>query len=270
MDVAGPGGRELMFQTSPEHPWLMDAYVKSIENPFATAIAEEIYQNGFIPSDTDFSNFREFVGPRLPAYDLAHIRNGFVYHTKHDGMENIELGSLQNTGDNVLGLLKELDNRKELEDSKIDIDSEKYVFYDFFGTFLICYTQSIGIGINITVVCLVLIIVGFGMYRMKNEQLTFINIIFEYFIAIVLQLMGMCLGLAFVLFFAWFLNVIDYPMTWFSNFHLLFGTYFLQFFLINAMISSAYLKFRKNVSAIILILNNFNIKFLNYHIETFQ
>lgn len=250
LDVAGPGGKELMFQTSPEHPWLMDAYVKSIKNPFATAIAEEIYQNGFIPSDTDFSNFRQFIDERIPAYDFAHIRNGFVYHTKHDRIENIEMGSLQSTGDNLLELLKELDNRKELDANHTDTNSaDKYVFYDFFGVFLIFYTQNVGTGINVTVFCLILLLVLFNMYRIHtNEQLSYKTIIFEYFIAIVLQMVGICLGFAFVIFLAWLLNAIDIPMTWFSNYWILFGTYFLQFFLINAIISSAYLKFRKNVS----------------------
>lgn len=250
LDAAGPDGKELMFQTSPEHPWLMDAYMKSIKNPFATVIAEDIYQNGFIPSDTDFSNFREFVGERLPAYDLAHIRNGYVYHTKHDKIENIQMGSLQSTGDNLLGLLKELDHRAELDDdSKTTSSDEKYVFYDFFGVFLIFYTQSVGTGINITVFCVTLLLILLSMYRIKAcEQLSYKNITLEYLFAIVLQTMGICLGIGFVVFLAWFLNAIDKPMTWFSNYWILFGTYFLQFFLINAMISSVYLRFRKTVS----------------------
>ncbi|XP_063697598.1 endoplasmic reticulum metallopeptidase 1-like [Culicoides brevitarsis] len=250
LDVAGPGGKELLFQTSPEHPWLMDAYFNAIKHPFATVIAEEIYQNGFIPSDTDFSNFREFVGPRLPAYDLAHIRNGFVYHTKHDGIENVDLGALQSTGDNLMGLLKELDSREELEReySEDDVNKvEKYVFYDFFGTILIFYTTSVGMGINISVFCVLMILIAYSMYRMHfYEQISYLNVFLEYLIAVVLQVLGICLGLAITVFMAWFFNAVDYPMTWYSNFHLLFGIYFLQFFLINAMITSGYLKFRKN------------------------
>lgn len=249
LDVAGPGGKELLFQTTPEHSWLMDAYVKSVKNPFATVIAEEMYQNGFIPSDTDFSVFRRHVGPRLPAYDLAHIRNGYVYHSKHDGIENIDMGSLQSTGDNMIALLKELDGREELEMENDDVSGDKYVFYDFFGTFLIFYTRSIGIAINSIVFCLILALGMLSMYRInKHEQLSYTSIVIEYFVGVLIQIVGICLGFAFVLFFAWMLNKIDKPMAWFSNSWMLFGTYFLQFFLINAICSSVYVRFRKQVS----------------------
>lgn len=238
-----------MFQTSPEHPWLMEAYFKSIKNPFATVIAEEIYQNGFIPSDTDFSVFRDYLGGRLPAYDLAHIRNGFVYHTAYDGIENIDKGSLQSTGDNLMGLLEELDGRKEIDGNSNENSGEKYIFYDFFGTFLIFYTQNVGIAINITVFCLILLLIMYSMFRIHvYDHLSYKNIVLEYVIAIALQILGICLGFAFVIFLAWLLNAIDKPMTWFSNVWILFGTYFLQFFLINAMVSSTYVKFRKHVS----------------------
>uniref|UniRef100_A0A336M4B8 FXNA-like protease n=1 Tax=Culicoides sonorensis TaxID=179676 RepID=A0A336M4B8_CULSO len=246
LDVAGPGGRELLFQTSKKHPWLMNAYFKAVPNPFATVIGEEMYQNGFIPSDTDFSMFSKEIGDNLPAYDMAQIRNGYVYHSKHDGIANIDMGSLQSTGDNMIALLKELDTRPELD----SIESEshtKYVFYDFFGLFLIFYTQTVGIAINCCVAGLIILIAFISIYRFKvYEELTYKIIFVEYLKAITIQLLGIGLGIAFVFFMAWLLDTLNRPMTWYSNTWLLFGIYFLEIFLIFAMTSSAYVKFRKN------------------------
>lgn len=53
--------------------------------------------------------------------DMAHQYNGYVYHTRFDRPEIIPRGSFQNTGDNVLALVKEIANAPELEDSAVRI-----------------------------------------------------------------------------------------------------------------------------------------------------
>lgn len=82
LEVVGTGGKDLMFQTTEEHPWLMNIYHHNVPNSFATTVAEEIYQNGLIPSDTDFTNFRRFA-PNVAAYDFAHAYNAYAYHTEN-------------------------------------------------------------------------------------------------------------------------------------------------------------------------------------------
>lgn len=141
LDVAGAGGKELMFQTTKGHPWLMKKYVKAVPNPFATVLGEEMYQNGFVSSDTDFSMFTQHH-PNLPAYDLALILNGYVYHTVNDGIEHVSKGSLQSTGDNVLALLREIDESPEL-DEEPEEGAEGLVFFDFFGLFMISFSMTV-------------------------------------------------------------------------------------------------------------------------------
>lgn len=45
--------------------------------------------------------------------------NGYVYHTKYDRFEFISRESLQNTGDNVLSLVKSLSNSKEMQFTQV-------------------------------------------------------------------------------------------------------------------------------------------------------
>ncbi|CAB1318161.1 unnamed protein product [Coregonus sp. 'balchen'] len=97
LEAAGVGGKELVFQTGPENPWLIQAYVHAAKHPFASVVGQEIFQSGLIPSDTDFRIYRDFGN--IPGIDLAFIENGFIYHTKYDSPDRIPTDSIQRAGD---------------------------------------------------------------------------------------------------------------------------------------------------------------------------
>lgn len=96
LEAAGVGGKELVFQTGPENPWLVQAYVSSAKHPFASVVAQEVFQSGIIPSDTDFRIYRDFGN--IPGIDLAFIENGYIYHTKYDTADRILTDSIQRAG----------------------------------------------------------------------------------------------------------------------------------------------------------------------------
>lgn len=95
----------------------MRSYRRAIKHPYGSTVAEELFQNNFIPSDTDFRVFRDHG--HVPGLDMAYTYNGYVYHTKYDRAEIFPRGSFQNTGDNLLSLVREITNAPELEDTSV-------------------------------------------------------------------------------------------------------------------------------------------------------
>ncbi|TDH02076.1 hypothetical protein EPR50_G00169250 [Perca flavescens] len=115
LEAAGVGGKEVVFQTGPENPWLVQAYVHAAKHPFASVVGQEVFQSGIIPSDTDFRIYRDFGN--IPGIDLAFIENGFIYHTKYDTADRILTDSIQRAGDNILAVLRYLVMSDKLADS---------------------------------------------------------------------------------------------------------------------------------------------------------
>lgn len=50
---------------------------------------------------------------------MAQFINGYIYHTKYDLIDVIPRGALQNTGDNMLSLLRGFANATELQDTAV-------------------------------------------------------------------------------------------------------------------------------------------------------
>uniref|UniRef100_A0A3P8XQI1 Endoplasmic reticulum metallopeptidase 1 n=1 Tax=Esox lucius TaxID=8010 RepID=A0A3P8XQI1_ESOLU len=145
LDSAGVGGKEMMFQAGPNSPWLVQAYVHAAKHPFASVVAQEIFQSGMIPSDTDFRIYSHFG--KIPGIDLAFIENGFIYHTKYDTPDRILTDSIQRAGDNILAILKHLMMSKELGNFS-EAHPGQMVFFDLLGMVMVAYPARIGTIIN--------------------------------------------------------------------------------------------------------------------------
>ncbi|XP_054467856.1 endoplasmic reticulum metallopeptidase 1 isoform X1 [Anoplopoma fimbria] len=145
LEAAGVGGKEVVFQTGPENPWLVQAYVHAAKHPFASVVGQEVFQSGIIPSDTDFRIYRDFGN--IPGIDLAFIENGFIYHTKYDTADRIHTDSIQRAGDNILAVLRYLVMSEKLADSS-EYRHGNMVFFDLLGVVVVAYPSRVGTILN--------------------------------------------------------------------------------------------------------------------------
>uniref|UniRef100_A0A8C5DPR4 Endoplasmic reticulum metallopeptidase 1 n=1 Tax=Gouania willdenowi TaxID=441366 RepID=A0A8C5DPR4_GOUWI len=145
LEAAGVGGKEVVFQTGPENPWLVQAYVHAAKHPFASVVGQEVFQSGIIPSDTDFRIYRDFGN--IPGIDLAFIENGFIYHTKYDTANRILTDSIQRAGDNILAVLKHLVTSEKLANTS-EYRHGNMVFFDLLGVVVVAYPARVGSILN--------------------------------------------------------------------------------------------------------------------------
>ncbi|XP_051960365.1 endoplasmic reticulum metallopeptidase 1-like isoform X1 [Xyrauchen texanus] len=157
LEAAGVGGKEVVFQTGPENPWLVQAYVRAAVHPFASVVGQEVFQSGVIPSDTDFRIYRDFGN--IPGIDLAFIENGFIYHTKYDTPDRIHTDSIQRAGDNILSVLKHLVMSEELGNAS-EYRHGNMVFFDLLGMTVVAYPARVGAIINYMAAVATLIYLG--------------------------------------------------------------------------------------------------------------
>ncbi|XP_075981699.1 endoplasmic reticulum metallopeptidase 1-like isoform X2 [Anticarsia gemmatalis] len=130
LEACGAGGREVLFQAGPHDPWIVEVYASVVPHPFASSLAQELFESGLIPADTDFRIFRDFGN--LSGVDLAWSANGYVYHTRLDTAERVPPAALQRTGDNVLALALGLLEHPAAE-SEPDPAERQPVFFDVLG-----------------------------------------------------------------------------------------------------------------------------------------
>ncbi|XP_072943077.1 uncharacterized protein [Epargyreus clarus] len=134
IEACGSGGREVLFQAGPGEPWLVEVYAAAAPHPFASSLAQELFQSGLIPADTDFRIFRDFGN--LSGVDLAWSSNGYVYHTRLDTADRIPAAALQRTGDNVLALAHGLLGGEWLE-LAAERGASQPVFFDVMGLWVV-------------------------------------------------------------------------------------------------------------------------------------
>ncbi|XP_069678437.1 endoplasmic reticulum metallopeptidase 1-like [Periplaneta americana] len=223
LEACGAGGREVLFQAGPNHPWLIQMYAESVPYPHGQVLAEDIFQSGLIPSDTDFRVFRDFG--KVPGLDFAHAMNGYVYHTSYDNLDAIPTGTLQHTGDNLLALIKKIALSDILTYTE-EYAAGKAVYFDVLGLFMVHYSEAFGITFNLVTVLLSVYTVIKNVLTIKSGlglagspwKLLLLGCGFP--------AVGWLLGLMYVLLVAMIIDLLNSSMSWFTRPGLIFTLYY--------------------------------------------
>ncbi len=103
LEARGTGGESIMFETSDENAWLVDAYGRSVRRPAALSLTYEAYKR--LPNFTDLTVFKR---AGMAGMNFAFIDELSHYHTPLDDLAHLDLGSLQHQGENALAVARTL------------------------------------------------------------------------------------------------------------------------------------------------------------------
>ncbi|KAH8270869.1 hypothetical protein KR018_008075, partial [Drosophila ironensis] len=244
LDSTGAGGREVLFQTGPNHPWLAKYYQQSVPHPYAQTLAEELFQNNFIPSDTDFRVFRDYGG--VPGLDMASVINGYVYHTKYDNYRNVERGTYQSTGENVLPLVWALANAPELDDTEAYAEGHM-VYYDFLGWFMLTYTTGVSVAINIVVSIAAFLCIGTSLYvvTLENGADATKAVVKRFAFIFLVQTVTVFVACGLTLCVALFMQGVGLSESWYYGKWMTFGLYFCTLYFPMGLLPAIYIQLTK-------------------------
>ncbi|MFE3451363.1 M28 family peptidase [Nonomuraea sp. NPDC059194] len=102
-EARGVSGPSLMFETSRNNARLVEAFVNAVPAPRGDSSMVELYR--LLPNNTDFTPLTKagFTG-----MNFAYIERSSLYHTAGDSIANLNRGSLQHHGTNMLALARSL------------------------------------------------------------------------------------------------------------------------------------------------------------------
>lgn len=144
IESTGPWGPDVLFQHT--NDWSLKAYKRAVPHPRGNSMAQDFFELGVIPADTDYRMFSYRNYGSLPGIDVAFLFDGLAYHTSKDEVERIRRGTLQSMGENVMACVLEFSKvlgvpgyKEEMYGDQMRTKSQGQVFFDFFGKFMVVY-----------------------------------------------------------------------------------------------------------------------------------
>ncbi|MEW9551515.1 M28 family peptidase [Nonomuraea sp. NPDC050783] len=102
-EARGVGGPSLMFETSPGNARLVETFTGAVPAPRGHSAMVELYR--LLPNNTDFT---PLTAAGFAGMNFAYIQRSSHYHTAGDSIANLDPGSLQHHGTNMLALARAL------------------------------------------------------------------------------------------------------------------------------------------------------------------
>ncbi|MBW8813327.1 MAG: M20/M25/M40 family metallo-hydrolase [Caulobacterales bacterium] len=134
MEARGSAGRAQMFQTSPQNGGLIDLFQRTARKPSSSSLAVLVYEK--MPNDTDLT---ETLKAGIAGLNYAIIGSQFDYHSPTATPENLDRGSLQDMGTQVLAAAGAAAFAPQLP-----ARAPLLVYSNLFGDVLIAYPAWVG------------------------------------------------------------------------------------------------------------------------------
>lgn len=103
LEGSGSSGAVNVLRVGPGSGALVRAFAAESRHPAGNSMLQELFE--LLPNNTDFLHV---MRAQLPGIDFAFAGTRLHYHTPLDTIDNLDLGTLQHHGDNVLPLARRL------------------------------------------------------------------------------------------------------------------------------------------------------------------
>jgi len=157
IEARGTSGQSTMFETGSNSGWLVDRFASTSRRPLANSLVAAVYT--LLPNDTDLSVFK---ARGLQGLNFAYGEHFSFYHTPLDNLHALDLGSLQQQGDNVYDVLNTLVNADIPDDNAMG----NVVYTDVLGFGVLHWPTQWGLIAAIALIALF----AFATWRLRKYQ----------------------------------------------------------------------------------------------------
>lgn len=217
IEASGASGPDLVVQSGPG-TWPARVYAESAVHPMANTVAQDVMP--LIPGDTDYRVFTKDFGD-IPGLDIIFVLEGYVYHTAYDTADRVSRESLQARGENLIALLEGFTTAPELKNSSMralqpNSTEKRPIFFDFYGIFMISYSQSVALALHALPLVYVFLVPGMGSVTdgapataagrmrsiLKGAGLQFVGAVLSFILPIALAILRLTVSKAAITWFA--------------------------------------------------------------------
>jgi peptidase M28-like protein len=185
MEARGTTGTPFLFETSREQRWLLPVLARALPHPVTTSLFATIYD--LLPNDTDLTVFKR---ARRAGINFAYLGGGTQYHTPLDNFANVDAGSVQRRGEQVLAMVRAF-GATSLEDAA----PGDAVWFDVFAAVVVWWPA----GWSVWITALALVLVAVAIVRgARRGAVTLVGVVLgaASFVATLVLAVGLGVGLA--------------------------------------------------------------------------
>jgi len=155
LEARGTGGPSLLFETTGGGGLIAGRFARGAPSPVANSLFPAVYR--LLPNDTDLT---VLAGLGVPGANLAFLGGGIRYHTPRDDLAHLDPRSVQQQGENALGLVRALAEPGLARDRSAEV-----VFFDVLGLAVVRFPEAWALPLSLLALALALAAVATNLRR---------------------------------------------------------------------------------------------------------
>jgi hypothetical protein len=163
MEARGTTGAPSLFETSRDQRWLVPVVARALPHPLTSSLFATIYD--LLPNDTDLTVFKR---AQRAGINFAYVGGASQYHTALDSFANVDDGSVQRRGDQVLAMVR------AFAATSLDSTPGAAVWFDVFAAFVVWWPA----GWTVWIIAIAAALLGLAIVRgMRRGEVAILGVV---------------------------------------------------------------------------------------------